>query len=266
MPQENNQLSRPPQPTQQPQNAPQIQQSNDNKKDKKSKKDKPKGTLKYKFIIFLLIFIILGLLIGAGVGGYQLYDNNQEKEEQIEDLENEINELESQIDLDVSDLQEEIRELESQNNELKEQNTRLESDLSRAREEVASLKPKNIEDFDYTDQIQKPESAKWQDPIYTDLTGNGKNEGVFSYRIDGPGDFLNVYVYSYLTNDEPTQILRAEEYPEGQVSINRSTVRISSVSGPPDNKEETTTTFAWDEDSNSMRRISGETPPTPTDR
>jgi cell division protein FtsB len=218
---------------------------------------KPKSPLRYKLMITFLLLLILGLLAGGSFLGVQGYMKYRDKRTEASDLQSEVDRLRSQQNLSTVDLQRQIDDLKGKNSNLEAEKTRLQDDLNTSNNKIAQLTPKEIKDLkiDTIIAINRSRGDAWIDPIYVDLTGDGKQDGIYAYRIGGTGNYLNVYAYSYIDNNL-SQILKAEEYQKGAVSVSSdTTVEIKFQTGSPDSPETSTTRFKWDGSTKKMVKI-----------
>lgn len=219
---------------------------------------KPRGTLKLKFIILLLLLLLIGLIAGGAFAGYKGYSRYKEKRDETTNLNKEVESLKAQQNLSVVDLQKQINDLKSRNDTLTNENKRLSDNLTIANNRIAQLTPKDVKDLRYMDLIKINQGAGdvWLNPIYTDLTGDSKADGVYAYRTGGTGGFLNVYVYTYGDNNTLSQVLKAEGYQQGTVSVSEGNiVQIQSTVGAPDNQQIVITRFKWDNGAKKMVKI-----------
>lgn len=205
---------------------------------------------KYKLIIILLFLTILGIIASAGYLGFVGYTQLEGKKKEVMHLKNEIDKLNSERDLSLVDLQNKIDEQNKKISELEVINNKLTNDLNAAKAKIEELTPKDIRDLDYKKLIKINEAAgdTWLNPTYVDINGDGRLEGIFAYKTGGPGGFLNVYVYSYLKNNNLSEILKAEEYLKGTYSYiyDENVLEIRSQVGTPDAPATATTRFKWD--------------------
>lgn len=208
---------------------------------------------KYRLIIGFLGLIILVMLAGAAYGGWYGWTWSESKKTQIAKLSDEVDTLKKEKNLSSDDLQKKINEQEAKINELTAQNTKLSADLSAAQAKVDQLTPKNIKDFKHKEFIKANNGSTltggdWLNPIYVDLTGDGKEDGVFAYKMSGTGGYLNVYVYSYLsTNSTLSQLLAQEGYQKGSVAaLPESIIEIKSEAGTPDAPVTASSKFKYD--------------------
>lgn len=221
-------------------------------------KTKNNSLWKLRCLTSFLVLLLIALLAGGSFGGYKGYTMLQDKDREITSLKEELDKLKSDKNLSTSDLQKRIDTLQSQSTDLTNKNKNLENDLKTARDRIAELTPKDIKDIQYETLISINKSAgdTWEAPIYADLTGDGRQDGIFSYHLSGAGKYLNVYVYSYLDN-KLTQILKAEEYPKGSISIaSDNTLEIRYTTGAPDSPEIKSAKFKWDIASKKMVKVS----------
>lgn len=213
---------------------------------------------KYRIIIFLLILLIIGLVGGFGYIGYTGYRTIEDKRREVEELKSELSELREERNISVVDLKDQIGNLNKIISDLEDQNSKLSAELEVARNKIKELTPKNIKDLDYKALIKtNPQAGDvWLNPIYVDVNGDNKLDGIFAYRMGGAGGFLNVYVFTYLDNTL-TEILRAEEYLKGTVSYltDQNVVEIRSQSGTPDSPTVAVTRFKWDPSTKKLVKV-----------
>jgi regulator of replication initiation timing len=182
----------------------------------------------------------------------------RDKNNEVAKLNSQVTELKSQQNLNIVDLQKQLDEVRQNNRNLDDENKQLRSDLNKANDRIAQLTPKDIRDLkiDSVIQINRAAGDAWQSPIYADINGDGKADGIYAYRLGGAGSFLNVYAYSYLDNTNPTQILKAEQYQKGEVSLQPDmTVDIKFQTGAPDSPETATAKFKWDSSAKKLVKI-----------
>jgi len=212
---------------------------------------KPKvvNVWRYRIIIFLLTVLILGLIGSSGYLGYIGYRTIEDKKKEIREIRDESSQLREERNINVVDLKAQIEDQNNKISDLQNQNTKLSNDLEAARNRINELTPKNIKDLDYKTLIKtNPQAGDvWLNPIYVDVNGDSKLDGIFAYRMGGTGGFLNVYAFTYLDNTL-TEILRAEEYQRGTVAYltDQNVLEIRSQSGTPDSPAVAVTRFKWD--------------------
>lgn len=219
---------------------------------------KPVKVWKYKLLIGLLVVLVLGMLAAAAYGGWYGYNLNENRKKEVRDLQDRIANLEAERDLNKVDLQKKIDELSETNAQLDSENRKLNDDLIDAKAQIDKLTPKNIKDLNIETliKINKPAGDVWLNPIYADITGDGKDDGIYAYRMAGTGGFLNVYVYTYIDNTL-TQILKAEEYKKGTVTYiaEGNTLEIKSEAGTPDAPVVASSMFKWDAAQKKMVKV-----------
>ncbi len=236
--------------TNKPSTAPTIQTST---------KPKVVKVWKYKLGIFALALLLLVVLGSAGYIGYRGYRLLEDKKKENSDIRTELSQLRDERNVNVVDLKNQI---DSQNRriiDLETDNSKLVDQLNAANIKVADLTPKNIKDLNYKEliKINTASGDVWLNPIYVDVNGDGKLDGIFANRLGGTGGFLNVYVYSYLENNSLSEVLRAEEYQKGTVAYitEQNIVEIKSQSGTPDSPVVATTHFKWDSASKKLVKV-----------
>lgn len=224
-----------------------------------SKTKKPVSVWKYRLIIIFLILIIIALLGGAGYGAWYSWNKFESDKNEISKLSSKVNDLEKERNLSVEDLKKEIEEKNSSLENFENENFKLKEDLKNANQKISDLTPKNIRDYNYKQVLKIDETAGnvWLNPIFVDVTGDGKEDAIVAYRQSGTGGFLNVYVYSYLNTNSAVQILKAEGYQKGTVAYNseEKVVEIKSEAGTPDAPTVATTKYRFDSNSKSMIKI-----------
>lgn len=206
---------------------------------------------RYRLIIGFLSVLIIVMLGGASYGGWYIWQWSQDKKAEITKLNDEVDTLKKERNLSVDDLQKKVTEQESKITDLSAENKRLSDSLDEANAKINQLTPKDIKkDFNYKSTIKINEAAGdvWLNPIYVDVTGDGKEDGIFAYRQGGTGGYLNVYVYSYLNTNTLTQLLKAEGYQKGTVAYleANNVVEIKSEAGTPDAPTTASTKFKYD--------------------
>lgn len=221
-------------------------------------KIKPASTWKLKALLALQAIIILILLGSVAYGGYSFYVYYTDQNKLTEEKNERIAKLESERDISIVDQEKKIADLTKLNQDQKDQIDRLQIDLNNANETIEKLRPKDIKEYKYKDSIKinTARGDSWLDPIYVDMNGDGKNEGIFAYRIGGAGEFLNVYVFTYIDNNL-TQILKAEEYFKGSIDYlaEEKVLEIRSISGTPDAPVQVSSKFKWDATTKKLIKI-----------
>lgn len=214
---------------------------------------------KYKLGIFGLALLLILVLISAGYLGYKGYTLLEERKKENSDIRNELAQLRDERNVNVVDLKNQIDDQNRKIIDLESDNSKLVDQLNAANIKVADLTPKNIKDLDYKQliKINSSNGDVWLNPIYIDVNGDGKLDGIFANRLGGTGGFLNVYVYSYFENNTLSEILRAEEYQKGTVAYltDQNIVEIKSQVGTPDNPTVATTHFKWDAGSKKLVKV-----------
>ncbi len=201
-----------------------------------------------KFALGFLTLLLILFVAGGGFAAIKGYVYYKDKNTQVANLNDEVGKLKSQQNLNIVDLQKQIDDLKGKNSDYIAQNGRLTNDLNAANNKITQLSPKDIRDLKYDTliNINKANGDAWLNPIYADVTGDGKADGIFSYKLGGAGNFLNIYVYTYIDNGL-VQILKAEEYPKGSVAVlPDSAVEIKYQSGSPDSPTQSTSVYKWD--------------------
>ncbi len=232
-----------------------------NQSDQKSKKYwfRISESLKYKFVIFVLLLLLIGVIGGGGYLGYVGYKTLRDKNSEIEDLKKELNKLSSERDLGIVDLQRKLEEKNTKIAELENEVNSLKTELNVARARIEELTPKDIRNVDYRKLIKsnEPNGDIWLNPSYFDVNGDGRLDAIFAYRTGGPGEFLNVYVYSYLNNNNLTQILKAEGYLYGRYTYktDENVLEITSQAGTPDDPKIAVSRFKWDPAQGKMVKV-----------
>jgi hypothetical protein len=197
---------------------------------------KTRPVWKLKLALGFLTFLVIILLAGAGIAGVKGYFYYRDKKSEVAQLNSDIEKLKSQQNLNIVDLQKQLDDTRQENQDLRNTNLKLTGDLASANNKIAQLTPKDIRDVKYETlvTINKTVGDTWINPTYADLNGDGKSDGVYAYRQGGAGSYLNVYAYSYIDNNL-TQILKAEQYPKGEVSVQPDMVlEIKYQTGAPD--------------------------------
>lgn len=216
------------------------------------------STWKLKALIALQSVILIILVAGIAYGSYSFYIYYTDQKKLTEEKEQRISKLESERDISIVDQEKRINDLTKTNQDQKDQIDRLQIDLNNANATIEKLRPKDIKEYKYKDNIKINTSRGdvWLDPIYVDMNADGKNEGVFSYKVGGTGEFLNVYVFTYIENNL-TQILKAEEYYKGVVNYlpEESVLEIRSQSGTPDAPVQVSSRFKWDATTKKLNKI-----------
>ncbi|MCX8035206.1 MAG: hypothetical protein N3A71_02905 [Candidatus Dojkabacteria bacterium] len=211
----------------------------------------------FMFLLIILVFAELGLIIYGLWYGYTL-KNQYDGEIQLLKQENKI--LKEERNIDVVELRKQNEDLQNRIKKLEEEKSALQEQLILAQNEIERLKPKNIRDFDYKKQIAINESRGdvWLKPIYEDITNDNVIDGIFAYREGADTARLNVYVYSYLDNQNtPTLILRAEGYPMGRIQYNVETRRLDIIyeTGDATNPNVTKETYEYSKEQKQMIRV-----------
>lgn len=214
---------------------------------------------KYRIVIGVLILLILGILGSAGYIGYQGFRQLEDKRKETSDLRSEIDKLNAEKNLSTEDLQKKIDEQSQNIKDLTDENTKLTAELNAAKTRIEQLTPKDIKNLEYKKLIKINEAAGdvWLNPTYVDVNGDGRVDGIFSYRMGGAGGFLNVYVYSYLEGNNLNEVLKAEEYQKGTYTYlnDQNILEIRSQAGTPDDPTVAATKFKWDVGTKKMVKI-----------
>jgi cell division protein FtsB len=238
----------------QPNTAPAINMNTNAPKPKKLV-----GIWRHRLITGFLGFVILAILVGAAVGGWYLWRQSESRRQEVNTLQDKVESLEKERNLSASDLQTKLDAQTTQINDLIAENKRLNDELTSAKAKVDQLTPKNIRDVNFKTlkKINEPGGDVWLNPVFADITGDGKEDAIYAYRLAGAGGFLNVYVYSYLDTNTLTEILKAEGYQKGTVSFiaDQKNVEIKSEAGTPDAPQIASTKFKFDAGTKKMVKI-----------
>lgn len=85
--------------------------------------------------------------------------------------------------------------------------------------ETSGTKSPDIRSIDFATVIPKVSSlGSWRPTLYADLNGDGKEEAVPSFRVDGTGGILAVYIYGYV-NGQLKQLYKNEGLDKANISI-----------------------------------------------
>jgi cell division protein FtsB len=211
---------------------------------------------KYRLIIAALILLVILMLGSFGYIGYVGYTQLEDKKKETAKLNDELKKLNEERNVNVVDLQSKLNNEVKEVENLQSQNQTLTAELNAAKAKIDELTPKNIKDLKYKDLIKINSGDTWLEPVYIDVNGDAKLDGIFSYRTSGTGAFLNTYVYSYLDNSL-TRILTAEEYQKGSLVYltDQNVLEIKSQTGTPDAPVTATSRFKWDVGTKRMVKI-----------
>lgn len=216
-------------------------------------------SFKYKLVIFFLVLLLIGVIGGSGYLGYVGYKTLGDKDSEIQNLRKELDKLNAERDLGIADLQKKLDEKNAKVAELENEVNSLKTELNAARARIDELTPKDIRNVDYKKLIRNNElnGDVWLNPSYVDVNGDGRLDGIFAYRTGGSGEFLNVYVYSYLNNNNLTQILQAEGYLYGKYTFDTlgNFLEIHSQAGTPDDPRIAVSRFKWDPVQSKMVKV-----------
>lgn len=207
---------------------------------------------KYKFVIFILSLLLLASVAGfvyVGYNGYQVIENQKA----------EIEKLKSERDISVDDLKTANEKLTAQLEECTTRRDSLDAKLKEANAELERLRPKDIRELDFKTlkSINTNAGDFWLNPVYVDVNGDNRLDGIFAYRQGGVGEFLNVYVYAYLNGNNLTELLKAERYLKGNFVYlsDQGILEITSEAGTPDSPYQAKSRFKWDPTQNKMMLI-----------
>jgi cell division protein FtsB len=216
-------------------------------------------SFRYKLIIVLLLFLLIGVIGGGGYLGYVGYKRLGDKDNEIQNLRKELDKLNSERDLGIVDLQKKLDEKNAKVAELENKVNSLKTELNAAQAKIEELSPKDIRNVDYKKLIKNNElnGDVWLNPSYFDVNGDGRLDAIFAYRAGGPGEFLHVYVYSYLNNNNLTQVLKAEGYLYGRYTYktDENVLEITSQAGTPDDPKIAVSRFKWDPAQSKMMKV-----------
>lgn len=205
--------------------------------------------LKYKAIIFILTILLLASLIGFGYIGYIGYRI-------IESQKTELAQLKAEKDTNIDGLKKVNDELTNNLDQCTTKNKLLESKVDELSTKLEQLRPKDIREVDYKKlkKINSDLGDFWLNPLYVDVNGDGRLDGIFSYKQGGTGEFLNIYVYAYLNGNNLTEILKAERYLQGSYIYlaDQGILEITSEAGTPDSPNKAKSRFKWDPALNKM--------------
>lgn len=223
------------------------------------KPQKPVSKWRYRLIISFLLLVIVAMLGGASYGGWVLWNQSESRKQEVNKLKDEVSVLKDERNTSTGGLQAKVSEQEQQITDISAENKRLNEELTAAKTRIDQLTPKNIKDLNYKQLVKVNEAAGdvWLNPTYVDVNGDGRLDGIFSFRTSGTGGFLNVYVYSYVEGNNLSEILKAEEYQKGTVTFAPETniLEIKSQAGTPDAPTVATTKFKWDAAAKKMVKL-----------
>ncbi|HBG81272.1 TPA: hypothetical protein DDW69_00340 [candidate division CPR2 bacterium] len=90
---------------------------------------------------------------------------------------------------------------------------------------VTNKDSEDIKALDISTVVNKQQSmGEWQKPIYADVNGDGKQEGVYWFVNLGTGKIVDLYIYGY-SNGQPKNLYKNEGH------LYKGKVTIESVSG-----------------------------------
>lgn len=211
--------------------------------------------LKYRLIVISLVIVIILILSGTAYIVYRGYSIINNQKEKIQSLENEVNKLQSEKNVSIDDLKKTINEQTQEIKNLIAEKENLSNQLEKAKAKIDELTPKDIRDLEYK-KVINPNSSEisWLNPVYVDVNGDNRLDGIFAYKTGAPGHFLNVYVYAYLNGNNLVQILKAENYLKGNFNYitEESVLEITSEAGTPDSPQQAKSRFKWDPAQNKM--------------
>lgn len=207
--------------------------------------------LKCKLFAFASLVLLLGSYSLFGYIAYLGYQKIEGLKEENQDLRMKLEKPEGENDeVTIEDLKKHIEEKEEEIRKYQEEIQRLNGLLNKVSEELEKFKPKDIRQIDYKrlKNINQNAGDYWLNPLYYDVNVDGKLDLIIGYKTAGPGEFLNLFVYSYLDCYELREILKAEGYQKGSYRYieEENVLEITSQAGTPDSPFTAKSRFRWD--------------------